>query len=407
MADTLSTPATAPPARSHAVSDALGLWEPKRTLTLSAARAHTVRITWLRRALIAAAALLVASLIYHFVAQGPSRNWQDEADTSVRMLGPRYSGRTADGLPYYLKSKSATRKLESRNEVALIEPVLEFYRSQGAESSFVTAEYGRYDDVEKVLDLRLSPDGTSEPVVLETDDGVRCETTHARIRTRDKRIVGDEPIDCTGEFGRVSGQAYAVEDNYSTFVFKNGMTGRIVEDTQGATDRAATDQAATDQAANQAAPGADPMFAFGGDGPIDITARQATYVGGRTDLSGDVVVVQNDATVYSDDMVILRDARENEGAGTLSLGAVSTITGTGNFRYTSPDNDVRGDRGVYQRDLGRVTVTGNVRIRQPSGNTVSTDLFVYDTRTGQTRFSAQCRGEGCGSNGRTSITIER
>ena len=389
MADTLSTSL---PVRDHAASDALGLWEPKRTLTLSAARAHTIRIQWLRRALIAAAALLVAALVYYFVAQGPSREWGDETDTSVRMIGPRYSGRTSDGLPYQLTSDSARRQLDSRNEVSLIQPVLEFYRSRGAESSFVTAAFGRYDDVEKVLDLRLDPTDTanSDQVVLETDDGVRCETTHARIRTRDKRIVGDEPIACVGEFGTVAGQSYEVNDNYTVFVFKDGMTGRIVE-SAGPSD---ADTAPT------GVPG------FGGDGPIDVVAREAAYFQGRTDLAGDVVVRQDGATVYSDDMIILRDSTSNAQSGTLSLGAVNRITGTGNFRYVSADNDVRGDKGVYERDQNRVTVTGNVSVVQPGGNTVSTDRLVYDTRTETLRFSGQCQGRDCGSGGRSTIVIK-
>ncbi len=396
MADTLSTSNL--PVRDHAASDALGLWEPKRTLTLSAARAHTIRIQWLRRALIAAAALLVVSLIYYFVAQGPSRDWKDETDTSVRMIGPRYSGRTSDGLPYQLTSDSARRQLDSRNEVSLVQPVLEFYRSRGAQSSFVTAAFGKYDDVEKVLDLRLDPKDVagSDLVVLETDDGVRCETTHARIRTRDKRIVGDEPITCVGEFGTVAGQTYAVNDNYTVFVFKDGMTGRIVEKTDPSLDPEFDLAEAQPSGA----------FAFGGDGPIDIVAREASYFKGRTDLAGDVVVKQNGATVYSDDMIILRDSSENAQAGTLSLGAVNRITGTGNFRYVSSDNDVRGDKGVYERDLNRVTVTGNVTVVQPGGNTVSTDRLVYDTRTETLRFSGQCRGRNCDSGGRSTITIK-
>jgi len=38
--------------QNHSASEALGLWEPKRTLTLAAARRHSARIRFLRRLLI-------------------------------------------------------------------------------------------------------------------------------------------------------------------------------------------------------------------------------------------------------------------------------------------------------------------------------------------------------------------
>ena len=382
--------------RARNASDALGLWEPKRTLTLEAARQHTARIQLLRRVLVGAAAALVAVLLYFFLTQGPQTDWEDDPDTSVRMVNPRYSGRTADGLPYYLTSESATRQLETRNLVALDKPVLEFIRESGAESSFVEADIGRYDDVAKVLDLRIDAelaDDIRKDVVLETDDGVRCLTTHARIFAREKRIVGEEPIRCTGNFGVVTGQAFEVNEDYTVFVFKDGMTGLIEQD-----------PAEPGVAQGEAADGGG-AFGFGGEGPIDITARTATYVQGRTDLAGDVVVVQQGATVYADDMVILRERQPDRASGTLSLGAVTEMTGTGNFRYVSADNDVRGQRGVYRRDTGQVTVTGDVRVVQPGGNTVSTDRLVYDTSTETIRFSGQCRGRDCGGSGRVRIDL--
>ena len=389
----LSANPSAPGARDHTASDALGLWEPKRTLTLEAARAHTARVQLIRRALLGGAALLVGMLAYFMLTQGPQTEWTDYPDTSVRMAKPRYSGRTADGLPYQLTAMTATRQLESRNRVSLDAPELEFLRAAGAESSFVKAATGEYDDVDKVLDLRIGPDGTGteRDVVLETDDGVRCETEHARIFARLKRIEGEEPITCTGEFGTVAGEAFEVNDNYTVFVFKDGMTGRIKQD-------APTGTGAADG-------GAGGFFGPGGDGPIDITAERAEYFQGRTDLSGEVVIVQDGATVYADAVEILRDAQQTAASGTLQLGAVREMTGTGNFRYVTEDNDVRGERGVYDRTTGLVTVTGDVSVLQPGGNTVSTDRLVYDTSTETIRFSGQCRGAGCEDGNRVRFEL--
>lgn len=209
----------------HAASEALGLWEPKRTLTLEAARKHSARIKVLRRLLFLICAALATYLVYEFATQSNTTFIEDNPTESVRMEGPRYSGRTDDGLPFYLTADTATRTLANRSEVALIKPVLEFIREDGAEASLVVAETGTYDDVKKILNLRTDVD-------LNTDDGYRCKTTHARIFAREKRIEGDERIECDGNFGIVNGNAYEINDNYKVFVFKNGMDA-IIEQSDG------------------------------------------------------------------------------------------------------------------------------------------------------------------------------
>lgn len=204
----------------HAASEALGLWEPKRTLTLEAARKHSMRIKLLRRLLLGLCAGLAGYLVYEFATQSNAPIIKDVLTESVRMVNPRYSGRTDDGLPFYLTADTAIRTLAKRNEVELTNPVLEFIREEGAEVSLVVAKTGTYDDVKKILNLQTAVD-------LTTDDGYNCKTTHARIFARDKRIEGDERIECDGSFGVVNGNAYEINDNYTVFVFKNGMDAVI------------------------------------------------------------------------------------------------------------------------------------------------------------------------------------
>lgn len=387
MTATSSSPSHS--SRDNSVADALGLWEPKRTLTLEAARRHTQRIQMLRRILIGLAALLVLFLIFQFVGRG-TKTFDDPNPTeSVKMVNPRYSGRTSDGLPFYLTADTATRTMAKRTEVDLIKPVLEFIRAEDAASSFVLADTGTYDDVNKILNLRTD-------VNLETDDGYICDTTHARIFARDKRIEGDEPIACVGNFGSVNGRAYEINNNYTEFVFKDGMDAVIKQ------DPAKNSPTSTQDTAPESPSG----FAFGGDGPINITADRAVYIGGKTDLFGDVVVVQNEATIYSDKMNIFRREATSEADGSLRLGEVNKIIATDNFRYKTPENDVTGDRGVYERDKNLITVTGDVLVKQPSGNTAKTDKLTYDTITETIRFSGNCEGRDCPSGGRTRVVFQ-
>jgi len=125
---------------------------------------------------------------------------------------------------------------------------------------------------------------------------------------------------------------------------------------------------------------------FGGDEPIKVLAEKATYEGDLTVLVGNVDVTQGVARIKSDRMNIYRSKANEETSGSLKLGAVNRIDARGNFRYTTPENNVTGDRGVYER-----------------GNTASTDKLVYNVNTETIRFSGKCQGSDC--SGRPTITL--
>jgi len=370
------------PSGEQKVSETLGLWEPKRTLTLEAARKHSQRIKNLRWLLMAISAGLCGYLIYEFTTGNTGGVFPaDNPTESVKMIGPRYSGRTDDGQPYYLTALNATRTLANRSEVTLENPVLEFIREAGSASSFVIAKEGTYDDVKKILDLKLAVD-------LKTDDGNSCKTNQARIFAREKRIEGDNRIECIGNFGQANGNAFEINDNYKTFIFKNGMDALIQRDTA------------------EASVISSPLSgqSFGENTPINITADTATYKGGLTVLNGNVDVRQGQDRTQSNEMDIFREEAKDSASGSLKLGSIRRIDAKGNFRYTTPENIVTGDRGVYQRDKEIMTVTGKVKVKQPSGNTAETNKLIYNVKTETIRFTGDCQGQGC-NGGRQRITI--
>ena len=166
---------------THEASEALGLWEPKRTLTLAAARRHSQRIRVLRGILILLSAVLIGLLVWQFTSQTVQDFGPDNPSESVRMINPRYSGRTDDGLPYYLTASEAVRTTDNAEVVELLAPVLHFFRNEGVEESIITAETGTYDDVNKILNLNTTVD-------MKTDDGNHCISTHARIFAKTKIV---------------------------------------------------------------------------------------------------------------------------------------------------------------------------------------------------------------------------
>lgn len=368
------------PTSDRRVSEDLGLWEPKRALTLEAALAHTKRIKALRYFLMLLSAALVGVLIWQFLSDRGTGSFDDNDPTeSVKMVNPRYSGRTSDGLPFYLIAETAIRRRNDRNTVLLTSPILEFVRDKSAANSSVIAKTGSYNDMEKILDLETD-------VYLETDDGNSCDTSHARIFNVDKRIEGDKAIVCNGSFGVVNGNSYAIEDGYRTFIFKDGMTADLTRDTQRSTE--------------------DSTFGFSGDGPINVKANIGIYQGEKTDLRENVRVVQDGAVITADQMDIFRI--QESGAtdtGSVKLGAIRLIVANGNFRYKTADNDIRGTKGVYERDKNIMTVTGDVVVIQPDGKRVQSEKMTYNTKTGRIRFLGDCAGRDCNGNGRIRITL--
>ncbi len=217
---------------------ALAMWEPRRALTLDAARKHSRLVRLLRRLLMGLAGLLLGVLAWFFISVPKTITPVDNPDETVKMIHPVYKGRTSDGLPYRITAKEAVRLIANPTETSLVDPVLNFLRDAGSEESQIIALKGLYNSEQQILELYQS-------VHLKTDDGYDCKTAHARIYVKKKRIEGDKPIECSGSFGLVRGHAFEINDNYQEFVFKNGMQARIIQESSR-TDPLQTDPAKQD-----------------------------------------------------------------------------------------------------------------------------------------------------------------
>lgn len=200
---------------------ALQYWEPRRALTLDAARRHSGFVRRARWVLMGFAALLVLMLGWYFIQSPKPPTQTDNPEETVKMVNPIYKGRTAEGLPYRIMADDAIRFINKPDEVRLSNPILNFLREDGLAESVIIAATGLYDSENQVLELNTD-------VNLDTDNGYKCKTGHARVFVDGKRIEGDLPISCTGDFGTAAGNAYEINDNYTEFVFKNGMTARLI-----------------------------------------------------------------------------------------------------------------------------------------------------------------------------------
>lgn len=139
-------------------------------------------------------------------------------------------------------------------------------------------------------------------------------------------------------------------------------------------------------------------------GDVHIKADKSVHKGGKTILTGKVDIRQGDVQIFADKMTIYRDKSQSAVTQGIGSGAISKIEADGNFEYITPENTVTGKRGVYEREKNIITVTGNVRVRQPNGNTARTQRLIYNVDTRAVRFDGNCLGAGCKKT-RTTVRI--
>ena len=150
---------------------------------------------------------------------------------------------------------------------------------------------------------------------------------------------------------------------------------------------------------------ASAQVSFGGDDPIDVKAERAAYKGAKTILTGDVQVVQGTSQIHSQRMDLFRQKIQKENDVDFSYGNINRIVAIGDFKYITPENSVKGNRGVYERNKNIITVTGNVVFSQKNGNSATGDKLTYDLTTNRARFASMCSGQECDNSDRVEIKI--
>ncbi len=153
---------------------------------------------------------------------------------------------------------------------------------------------------------------------------------------------------------------------------------------------------------------AQAQFAGSGGGNIELSADDAVSVGGVTTLTGQVDARQGDVRILADTMVIYSKDRGNSGSGPSVgnvAGDIDRIVASGNFYYITPEQEVRGDQGVYEADADQFTVTGKVVLVQDE-SVVRGSRLIYDLETEQARVMSECKGRRCGRDNRVAILIK-
>jgi lipopolysaccharide export system protein LptA len=120
-------------------------------------------------------------------------------------------------------------------------------------------------------------------------------------------------------------------------------------------------------------------------------------------FSGQVDVRQDDVRILSDVMKVYSG---QGGSGQQAFDNVQRIEALGNFYYITPEQEVKGDQGVYERAKDNFIVTGNVILLQGEDNVVTGDRLVYNLSNNKAVMTGSCKGRRCGRNGRVNILIK-
>ena len=147
---------------------------------------------------------------------------------------------------------------------------------------------------------------------------------------------------------------------------------------------------------------ASAQFSADSNAPVTGSADGVDYGPNVTTFTGQVDVRQGEVRILSDRMRV----HTTDGAtGAGAIGGAHKIEAIGNFYYLTPEQEVRGNRGVYIKATETFTVTGDVVLLQQE-NVVTGDKLVYNLNTGTAKVSGSCKGRKCGSKGRVNILLK-
>lgn len=204
--------------------DAMATWEPRRALSLRQARRRSTVIAGLRRFFVAAAGASFAS-VFVFMALSSLQGVGSGSDSSaepLRMINPRFTGRTSDGGPFQITAETAIRDRTGRQLVHLDSPV---YRAQ--DGTVVLAPRGVYDEALGAIVL----DGD---VLFSERGGNRFSTSNMVVDLTHGVVHGEQEVTGAGPLGVVRANAYEIRRSDRALVLKGAVRGQIPDHKQSA-----------------------------------------------------------------------------------------------------------------------------------------------------------------------------
>src|SRR5690606_20817531 len=133
----------------------------------------------------------------------------------LRMLNPRFIGRTESGGPYQLSAEMAERQPGENQPIALIAPV---YRTEAG--TIMIAPRGIYDEQEATVVF----DGE---VLFADRQGNRFTTPNMIVDLEAGTLTGRGGVTGAGPLGVLQAESYELRDSDRALVLRGGVRGQI------------------------------------------------------------------------------------------------------------------------------------------------------------------------------------
>jgi lipopolysaccharide export system protein LptC len=193
-------------------------WDPKRAATLKKARRRSRLIAGLRRFFVAGAGASFAA-VFVFMAlyaiQGGANAGVYDAREPLRMLNPRFIGRTENGGPYQLSAEVAEQAVGQNQPIELVAPV---YRTDAG--TIMLAPRGIYDPQAKTVIF----DGE---VLFSDAGGNRFTTPNMIVDLNQGTLTGRGGVTGAGPLGVLQAESYELRDSDRALVLRGGVRGQI------------------------------------------------------------------------------------------------------------------------------------------------------------------------------------
>lgn len=123
-------------------------------------------------------------------------------------------------------------------------------------------------------------------------------------------------------------------------------------------------------------------------GPISYSADFLDYSDRdrQLTLTGNVDVIQGDARLQADTLILFMRPKAPEGAQELGVADIQKIEARGDVHLVRPDQKVRGDEAIYDAVSDTVTFTGNVVVANRDIVTRA-EILVLEIGTGLARLN--------------------
>lgn len=144
------------------------------------------------------------------------------------------------------------------------------------------------------------------------------------------------------------------------------------------------------------------QFATDSSAPTIFDADNATTVNGVATFTGQVDIRQGDVRLLAEKVQVFTEGGGN--GALISTSDFSRMIATDDFYYITPDQEVRGNKGVYTRANNQFVVTGDVVLLQ-NDSVVTGNRLDYNLETREARVVGNCKGRKCPRGERVSILV--